>query len=94
MVSHPQLIHLWRIRGIVIRLMKASIGTMSRRARPTYLLQIVNELLTGVNDSDKENETNEGRRDITCLGMLESRRRLKIKLTLDSSQGGCTGDAR
>lgn len=43
---------------------------MVRRARQPYLKEIVNDLLNGVGATDKENEENEGRRDISCLGEL------------------------
>jgi hypothetical protein len=31
-------------------------------------MTIVNDLLAGIATTDKENEENEGRRDISCLG--------------------------
>jgi hypothetical protein len=46
----------------------SSLGAMVRKARPLYLTAIVNDLLSGLATSDKENEENEGRRDISCLG--------------------------
>jgi hypothetical protein len=45
-----------------------SLGAMVKKARPPHLMAIVNDLLAGVATTDKENEENEGRRDISCLG--------------------------
>jgi hypothetical protein len=34
--------------------------------------QIINDLLNGAGNSDKENQENEGKRDIACLGEFPS----------------------
>ncbi|GFZ51807.1 hypothetical protein JCM24511_09575 [Saitozyma sp. JCM 24511] len=46
-----------------------SLGAMVKKARPPHLMTIVNDLLAGIATTDKENEENEGRRDISCLAL-------------------------
>lgn len=57
---------------------------------------IVNELITSVASSDKENEGTEGRREISCLGMsslMITRRSLTTQYLCPSSvEGSDCGD--
>jgi hypothetical protein len=64
---------------------------MVRRARPNFLRLIVDELLVSCGCTDKENDQNEGRRDISCLGeltLLLHSQQLTISL-----EGYSSGDA-